>query len=459
MASPDEEVRGLFHKVEIPADVLMSTVSRFGFGTVSTGLKPDPPFEDGHNICYDEQGNRFDFMLDMEKGEAYPLQFKGDYGTAKDFLSTLAPSVKGGTALWNYIDYDYDDAPWVTDFSDGHMFESKPDMGKTVDALLLASKGAMTAVEPPEARHIPLNDMELPLEQIGFDDEISEVGALLNFYIPSTFDVDAVFGTNVESLDNDDWLNVYANYDMALGEVTDRLELSLNRADGGIEYMTYPLSAEQRDALRQKMDAYCEAQTGKSLDALAQEIMGGKQPGTDAHVKDGDLYVGEWRVHLIHEGERYGATNSLVYGDEIQSWDGKHVNDCQEHGHGLPLVEFYHISENFPEEGRFVSRYFMSTLLGMDGKVFDKSIGEMKAFGLEGSVPDWTLRGDDLKEVYRFLCEARDAQETADPIRKENTVPDHNKRMRLGDAARESRTSSQALAGDGNHDDRVQDAR
>lgn len=61
------------------------------------------------------------------------------------------------------------------------------------------------------------------------------------------------------------------------------------------------------------------------------------------------------------EGERYGAGGGFVYGKALS-------NDCQLYGHGLPLVEFYDVSQDpakFPE-GQFVSRYFMSTLLGMD---------------------------------------------------------------------------------------------
>lgn len=117
----------------------------------------------------------------------------------------------------------------------------------------------------------------LPMERIGFEEEISEVGDLLNFYIPVTFDVDSVFGTDVTSLGNDDWLNLYADYDMKRGEVSDHLDISLNRADGSIEELTYPLDAGQREALRQKMDAYCKEQVGKSLDEYAKELV---QPET-----------------------------------------------------------------------------------------------------------------------------------------------------------------------------------
>ena len=83
-----------------------------------------------------------------------------------------------------------------------------------------------------------------------------------------------MFGTNVCSIDNDDWLNIYVDYDMARGEVADHLEISLNRADGEIEYLTYPLDAMQRRALLPKMDAYCRHETGKSLAEYANEAMG-----------------------------------------------------------------------------------------------------------------------------------------------------------------------------------------
>lgn len=169
-----------------------------------------------------------------------------------------------------------------------------------------------------------------------------------------------------------------------------------------------------------------------------------------AYERDGDLYTGRWRVHLVHEGERYGATGSLVYGDEIQSWDGKHVNDCQEHGHGLPLVEFYDTAQDsakFPE-GQFVSRYYMSTLLGMDDP--RHSIGDMDALGLDGGVPAWTVGGSELQEVYRFLCDERDAQEAADLIREEKAPQSHEASRTAGVSlkgiAKEVRGSAQALS-------------
>lgn len=110
--------------------------------------------------------------------------------------------------------------------------------------------GALAYIDGAEAEDAHRIDLApLPLDLITFGDEISECEDRLNFYIPVTFDCDAVFGTNVCSIDNDDWLNIYVDYDMARGEVADHLEISLNRADGEIEYLTYPLDAMQRRAL------------------------------------------------------------------------------------------------------------------------------------------------------------------------------------------------------------------
>ena len=79
------------------------------------------------------------------------------------------------------------------------------------------------------------------------------------------FDVDAVFGTHVCTGENDDTLNVYANYDMASGQVCDELEVDLHRADGREESVPYTLNAAEKEVLLRKMDAYCQEQTGQTL--------------------------------------------------------------------------------------------------------------------------------------------------------------------------------------------------
>ena len=105
-----------------------------------------------------------------------------------------------------------------------------------------------------------------------FGDEIIEMDGKLNFYVQTEFDVDAVFGTFVCTDENDDWLNIYANYDIAEDSPCDTLELCLCKADGTEESWSYQLNAAEREVLTQKMDAFCQKQTGMSLHDYAQQF-------------------------------------------------------------------------------------------------------------------------------------------------------------------------------------------
>ena len=68
--------------------------------------------------------------------------------------------------------------------------------------------------EPPE---LTVGTHRLPMGEVGFAEDLSECGGLLQFYMPVTFDPDAVFGTHVVTAENDGWLNVYAAYDLNTG--------------------------------------------------------------------------------------------------------------------------------------------------------------------------------------------------------------------------------------------------
>lgn len=105
----------------------------------------------------------------------------------------------------------------------------------------------------------------LSSRNICFSEEITEMDERLNFYIDTIFDVDAAFGTYVCTTENDDWLNVYANYDMAADTVCDTLDIKLHRGDGDEEELSYTLNAAEKDVLLRKMDDYCRAQTGMTL--------------------------------------------------------------------------------------------------------------------------------------------------------------------------------------------------
>ena len=108
-----------------------------------------------------------------------------------------------------------------------------------------------------------------------------------------------------------------------------------------------------------------------------------------------DLNTGKWRVHLVMPGDHYGRGDALTYEPE----------EAVRHGSGLPLVEFYDMSQDpvtFPG-GQFVSRYYMDTLLGTDNLKLGLPIRDMQALSLDGGVSAWTVSGIDLSNVAAWL--------------------------------------------------------
>ena len=112
----------------------------------------------------------------------------------------------------------------------------------------------------------------LDVSRISFADEIMDMDGLLNFYVPVDFDPDYAFGANVCTDENDDWINVYANYDISKGQVCGALEINLCQGDGTEKAMLYPLSPAERKTLAGKMEAFCRKQTGLSLKDYCAQI-------------------------------------------------------------------------------------------------------------------------------------------------------------------------------------------
>ena len=110
---------------------------------------------------------------------------------------------------------------------------------------------------------------KLQPDDITFGGSIEEMDGVLNFYLECWFPVDQMFGTHVETDANDNYLNVYANYDIAAGDVQDKLEITLCRGDGVDVQFVYKLDGNERAALLDKMRGYCQQQTGQSLDEFA----------------------------------------------------------------------------------------------------------------------------------------------------------------------------------------------
>ena len=143
-------------------------------------------------------------------------------------------------------------------------------MADHVDITLWIDRRWKDAIE----KHLKDETLEehLSARNFSFGDEIIEMDGKLNFYVRTEFDVDAVFGTFVCTDKNDDWLNIYANYDMEKNRPCDTLELCLCKADGTEETWSYRLNAAEQDVLLRKMEAFCQEQTGMSLRDYAQQL-------------------------------------------------------------------------------------------------------------------------------------------------------------------------------------------
>ena len=107
-----------------------------------------------------------------------------------------------------------------------------------------------------------------------FEDSIEAMDdRILNFYVVPCFNVDEVFGTFVETDENDHVLNIYANYDMQRQQVCDTLEITLYGSGIEDQSLSYHLNAAEKEVLCAKMEAYCMQREHKPLNQLCQELL------------------------------------------------------------------------------------------------------------------------------------------------------------------------------------------
>ena len=123
----------------------------------------------------------------------------------------------------------------------------------------------------------------LTAQNFSFSDEILIENGKLNFYVQADFDVDAAFGTFVCTDENDDWLNIYANYDIVRDRPCDTLQLNLCKGDGAEEYWSYHLNAAEQEVLVRKMEAFCQQQNGMSLHDFARQLQ--EEPGPSPQIQ------------------------------------------------------------------------------------------------------------------------------------------------------------------------------
>ena len=204
--------------------------------------------------------------------------FGGQPITAKEFDALTALRMENTGKVRGVFDVNFDKREFsAVHIMDGWRTWAMRDVSPSV---YLATRSRFASADEQLSKLLELLDgMEitsaghLSARNFSFSDAIMmDEDGKLNFYVDADFDVDAAFGTFVLTDKNDDWLNIYANYDIAEDRPCDTLELTLCKGDGSEESWSYPLNAAEKDVLLRKMDAFCQEQTGMSLREYAQQL-------------------------------------------------------------------------------------------------------------------------------------------------------------------------------------------
>lgn len=111
----------------------------------------------------------------------------------------------------------------------------------------------------------------LTADDFNFVDEILECDDELNFYMELHCDVRSVFGS-LGGLNPDDYLNVYANYNILTCQVDDTLDIMICRGVGSNEAAVYNLSEAEKKIVFEKMDKYCQVREGMSLNEYCETM-------------------------------------------------------------------------------------------------------------------------------------------------------------------------------------------
>lgn len=93
-------------------------------------------------------------------------------------------------------------------------------------------------------------------------------------------------------------------------------------------------------------------------------------------------------VRMVFKGDKYG------------------LNFCLTHEQEEPLVEFYDTRRMYTIYGLFVSSYYASTLLGIDGWSIRSGRTDLTGQGLDlmGYAPEWKVDGAAMDKVRTFVA-------------------------------------------------------
>ena len=205
------------------------------------------------------------------------------YGDGYDWECTFKKAFENDTDL-SKLDFDCESSGFFVYCADLSTLESLGSRFKALcedtdyfkrivtAAMSEADRKAHMDTSPPLIR----GTRELRAEDISFDDEIYEEGRKLNFYMESFDGVDEVFGTHVCTDENDDYVNIYVDYDLDRGSVTDTLTLVLRLGNGVDVLYGYQLSDKEKSLLLPKMESYYQKMIGQTLSEAHDEFLAKK---------------------------------------------------------------------------------------------------------------------------------------------------------------------------------------
>lgn len=128
----------------------------------------------------------------------------------------------------------------------------------------------LTAAPEVELIH---GSRQLQTEDIYFSEDIIQNANLLEFYMDVIFDAEEVFGSRICAGGEDDYLNIYANYNLETGLVCDTLDIVLSCDTGSEQCFKYQLSDEEKSLLLPKMEAYCQHKWNQSLEECCADYL------------------------------------------------------------------------------------------------------------------------------------------------------------------------------------------
>ena len=114
-------------------------------------------------------------------------------------------------------------------------------------------------------------------EDLDIQERIGAERDWITFQFDVLADEQEVFGRQLSSEAEDSYIQAYTSYNEHTGQVDDTLDIVV-RSPGGDEWFSCTLPDETRQALKQKMDAFCVALYGEHLPEPPAQCRDGPAP-------------------------------------------------------------------------------------------------------------------------------------------------------------------------------------